>query len=435
MLFRAINRRASYSLVELLVVIAVIVLIGVASIPNIFNRSDRLSLDSSANQLRQVIVEAQTRSKAPDKADGASSTQVYQVAFGNFAQGTNNGPTIKGTSTTNSVALERGLAQCATGDLQGGFTTLRNITLPRGIYIASFNPTVQDPNDSKTVIRFTVGQEGFTCGSYSNPLIKSASIYAGSWVGIKKDTVEHRVSRYLVIVLASQKVAEQRFVTVDRETGEVAVSRSSPQSFFLPVQDTLAPRWSDDVDANKFNLAVACRSSDSTVLMSFPRAKDRVNDPEFAGDPNLLVTYDISWNTGSGAQTLITGYFEDLSHETIRYQFTTDRFSVANQPHQVTVTVSAVDAYGLFQLDPDPLYPLDKTLAQRVKVFNFLSCGSTVSDPGNHYYDPGGAKTACNPITLNNRVNQTFRSRLARLLAGRAMAKELKTPCPPEVPS
>ena len=142
-------RLSGYSLIELLVVIGVITVIGITSIPNIFNRNDRLLLDSSASQLRQVIIEASTRAQAPDKNDSSGSPQVFQVSFGKFTSAAVGG-VAKGEVTTNSIALERGLVQCDSGDLQGGFTTLRSFTLPRGIFVSSFFRL------TKNVLSFTI---------------------------------------------------------------------------------------------------------------------------------------------------------------------------------------------------------------------------------------------------------------------------------------
>lgn len=390
----------AYSLVELLVVIAVITVIGITSIPNFFNRNDRMLLDSSASQIRQVIIEAQTRSQAPDKNDSSGAPQVFQVSFGKFTQAAATG-TANGEVTTNSVVLERGLVQCDSGDLQGGFTTLRNITLPRGIYVSSFYPSNQNPvvnsDDDKAVIRFAVGENGFSCGSFGNPAFKSGQLFLANWSGKDKDNGA-TVARYLVVTLGSQKVGDKRYVTLDRVTHQVAISRSNPQSYFTPVTDSLTPQW-NDVIADNFKISVACGSSQSDITISYPRAKDRVNDPAVV-DPNLFVAYNINWKVGSLDQPLAISYFYDLASDTVRFQFSTDSFTVANQPKTVTVTVAALDALGLIQLaaDPNPL------LKPRTKDF-VLSCGSIISDPPSdelpppvEQTDPGGNSQACNPI-------------------------------------
>ncbi|MEK7535128.1 MAG: type II secretion system protein, partial [Patescibacteria group bacterium] len=309
-------KKIGYSLIELMVVIAVITIIGLTSIPNIFNRNDRLLLDTSANQLRQVIIEASTRALAPDKNDSSGSPQVFQVSFGKFTAAATAG-VANGEVTTNTVALERGLVQCDSGDLQGGFTTLRNITLPRGIYISSFYPSnqnpAQNPNDDRAVIRFAVGDNGFSCGSYANPVYKSGQLFLANWSGIDKSS-NATVARYLVVALASGKVGDKRYVTLDRVTRQVAITRSNPQSYFTPVVDTFVPKW-NDVEPNNFTMSVACGTSESDITITYPRAKDRVNNPAVV-DPNLFVAYNINWKVGSVDQPLAIGYFYDLGSDT-----------------------------------------------------------------------------------------------------------------------
>lgn len=434
MLLRRINRRG-YSLVELLVVIAVITVIGITSIPNFFNRSDRMLLDSSASQIRQVIIEAQTRSQAPDKNDSSGTPQVFQVSFGKFTQAAATG-TANGEVTTNTVALERGLVQCDSGDLQGGFTTLRNITLPRGIYVSSFYPSNQNPvvnsDDDKAVIRFAVGENGFSCGSNANPVFKSGQLFLASWAGKDKDNGA-TVARYLVVTLGSQKVGDKRYVTLDRVTHQVAISRSNPQSYFTPVTDTLTPQW-NDVDPNNFTISVACGTSRSDITISYPRAKDRVNNPAVV-DPNLFVAYNINWKVGSLDQPLAISYFYDLASDTVRFQYSTDSFTVANQPKTVTVTVASLDALGLTQLaaDPNPL------LKPRTKDF-VLSCGSIISDPPSDelpppvvQIDPGGNANACNPIVPVTKSQNRLKNILAQLFVGRGLA-QIINPCNTENP-
>src|SRR3989344_2435309 len=257
--------RSGYSLVELMVVITVITIVGITSIPNLLNRNDRYLLDSSANQLRQVIIEASTRAQAPDKNDSSGSPQVFQVSFGKFTSAAVGG-VAKGEVTTNSIALERGLVQCDSGDLQGGFTTLRSFTLPRGIFVSSFYPSNQNPalysTDDRAVICFSVGEGAFSCGSFSNPVYKSGQLFLGSWYGKSSETGTRVIARYLVVALGSKKVGDMRYVTLDRVTHQVAISRSNPQSYFTPVTDSLVPQWNDDypnthaLDQSKFTLSV-----------------------------------------------------------------------------------------------------------------------------------------------------------------------------------
>ena len=422
-----------------MVVIAVITVIGLTSIPNLFNRNDRLLLDSSANQLRQVIIEAATRAKAPDKNDSAGSPQVFQVSFGKFTSAATSG-VANGEVTTNSITLERGLVQCDTGDLQGGFTTLRSFTLPRGIYVSSFYPSNQNPpqnsNDDRAVIRFAVGENSFSCGSYSNPVYKSGQLFLANWSGISGDN-SATVARYLVIALGSKKVGDKRYVTLDRVTHQVAVTRSNPQSYFTPVVDRFVPKW-NDVDLNKFSMSVACGSSESEITISFPRAKDRVNQPTEV-DANLFVAYNIFWKVGSINQPLAISYFSDLALDTVRYQFTTDSFTVANQPKTVTVTATALDNLGLIQPSVNPDDDLnDPLLKPRSKDF-ILSCGSVISDPEPDPVpgpglqdDPPGSSNACNPIIPITKFKKGLVERIAGALLGNTQAAV--SPCVGEVP-
>ncbi|MDO8649995.1 MAG: prepilin-type N-terminal cleavage/methylation domain-containing protein [Candidatus Berkelbacteria bacterium] len=424
-----------YSLIELMVVIAVITIIGLTSIPNLFNRNDRLLLDSSANQLRQVIIEAATRAKAPDKNDSAGSPQVFQVSFGKFTTA-NIAGVENGEVTANSISLERGLTQCDTGDLQGGFTTLRNITLPRGIYIASFYPSNQTALDDRAVIRFAVGDDSFSCGSYNNPIYKSGQLFISSWAG-KNKANGNTVARYLVVALGSQKVGDKRYVTLDRVTHQVAITRSNPQSYFTPVVDNLTPQWNDDdppnrsLDPNKFTISVACGTSESDITISYPRAKDRVNDPGTV-DPNLFVAYNINWQvvgSPNPPSPLAINYFYDLAADIVRYQFTTDSFTVANQPKTVTVTIAALDSLNQTQ----PVNDADPLLKQRSKDFT-LSCGSVISDPKTDptpppvfQDDPPGTSTSCNPIIPITKTEQKILKKIAGVFISRAQAAQ--SPC------
>lgn len=430
---QAARHNQAYSLIELLVVIAVITVVGLASIPNIFNRNDRLSLDSSANQLRQVIIDARTRALAPDKSDSSNLPQVFQVVLGKFSQAANQSTaTISGGVTTSTVSLERGAAQCDNGDPQGGFSTLRSFSFPRGIYTAAFYPTIQTSSDDRSIVRFFVGKDGFSCGGYSNANFGSQTLLISGWSGIRADA-GRVVSRYLVITLASQKIGEKRYVAVDRATGDVTVSRSNPQSYFTPTGDGLAPRWTDK-DPSKFLMSISCSTSTSRVIMSFPRANDRTNDPN-SDDPNLFVVYDINWDIGGGSKPLAVHYFFDLAENIVRYEFTTDGFSIANQPHQVTVTVSAVDATDHAQATYDANNPLDVT-AQRLKIFT-PSCGNVVSDPIKDPAppfdpnDPGGGSKACNPVVLNRPEDGWLKQMFSKIV-GRAMAARINA-CPPEI--
>lgn len=417
-----------YSLIELLVVLGIIALIGLTAVPNIFNRNDRLLLDSAANQIRQVVIKARTDSLAPGKAETPGAAQVYQVAFGSFATDAVNN-TVTGGVQTNRVSLQRGQAQCDSGDLLGGFTSIRELTLPRGIYISRFYPTNQRATDSQSeaVIRFSVGQVGFVCGELSDPVFRSTSLYDANWSG--KSGTQATTARYMLIELSSQRVAEHRYVLVDRLSGEVSVARSNPQSYFNPVVDVLPPRW-NDVDQNNFLLSVSCGASESDVTITFPRAKDRVTE-ENVVDPNLFVVYDISWNPAALVAPLAFNYFHPLTEDTVRYSFTTDLISIANQPSSITIQVVAKDSSGLRQPDDDPpAGPAGQLEDQpRLKTFTTtdVSCGTRSSDKNDEdppkeaaQTDPEGSSQACNPVLWNTPLSPI--KRLSGLLIPKALA-------------
>jgi len=414
--------RSGYSLVELMVVITVITIVGITSIPNLLNRNDRYLLDSSANQLRQVIIDAATRAQAPDKNDSSGSPQVFQVSFGQFAAPATGGVSL-GSVTTNQISLERGLVACDSGDLQGGFSTLRSLTLPRGIYVSSFYPSNQTSPNNRAIIRFAVGEDSFSCGSYDNPAYKSGQLFQGNWLGLDK-TNNKTVARYLVVALGSQKVGDKRYVTLDRVTKQVAISRSNPQSYFTPVVDTLTPQW-NDIASNNFTLSVACGSSQSEIVISFPRAKDRVNNPSVV-DPNLFVSYNIYWTVGTIKQPLAISYFYDLETDIVRYQFTSDLFTNANQPNAV-VSIAAVDGLENVQA---PFVAPGNLLESRQKSFSNITCGSVISDhetnlsPLNLDQDSReGEGSTCNPIlSFLPPKNQRLSQKLVEVLVGRALA-------------
>lgn len=405
-----------------------ITVVGLTSIPNIFNRNDRLSLNTSASQIRQFIIDARTRSLAPDKNDLSGSTQQYQVVFGTFANGSD--PlTVSaiGGATTTSVTLERGLAQCDTDDVQGGFSTLRSYTLPRGIYISSFYPSNQPVEEDQTAIRFTVGKEGFVCGGYDKLNFNSGVISQSGWTGKNKADV-NTTARYTSIVLSSQKIAEKRYIYLDRFTGEVAISRADTQSYFTPKTDSLPPIWKNtvvDTFPNDMKLSVDCGTTTSDIVITFNRANDRVNDGPADGDENLYVAYDINWDTGIGSRPLELNYFYNLSDDLVQYSFTTDSFTYSNQPHTVTVSVIAEDGIQTPQAAFDSSSPNDRTKG-REKAFN-PSCGNVIGEektdpPGDvpADIDPGGGSQACNPIVAQNPVGV---KRIYTWLVGRAKAE------------
>jgi len=409
-----LNKRTSgYTLIELLVVLGIITLIGLLSLPNISSRNNRSELDVSANRIKQMLIEAKTRSLAPTKSDGPATGQLFQVAFGNFSAAPTN-YVLAGNGSSTKISLERGLARCDSGDLEGGFTQLKNLTLPRGITISKFYPSNNIASDDQTVIRFSVGQAGFVCGSYANPIFDSTNLSGGAgWRG-KNASGNEDQSRYAYIELSAQKITAKRYVTVDRLSGEVAVTDANPQSYFTAFTDTFAPRWTDKNDT-KFSLSLTCRAGDADVVVNFPRAYDRATDANPNGDPNLLVFYDLSWNVndGGGLRPIVTHYFYDLGQTTVSYSFTTTAVSIATHPASITVQLVATDRWGNIQPssqnpnDPDPLKWWTKSFT--------VNCGDIVL-PGGGSLGGGGtgqggvSQQSClppsGPVTINNRPSK-----------------------------
>lgn len=374
------KRGNGYSLIELLVVLAVIVMISLASLPNIFGRNDRLSLDTSANRIKQLLIDAKTRSLAPTGREGGSLGQVFQVAINDFQPGQTNYTAI-GTTRTSTLSLERGSTRCDPSDDQGGFTQIRELKLPRNIYVSSFFPVRPSATDTNAVVRFSVGKVGFVCGLSTDPSIDSTDFNDFSWIGKIAGSSGEARARYLVITVSAQKLTEKRYVVIDRQTSEITVTREDPQAYFTPLSDSLKPKWLD-VSPDSFNLSLVCGGSSSRVVLTYPRAEDRVTDPNVT-DPNLAVFYDVSWNINgeqaNGAllyRPLAIRYFYDVrtGFETVRYEFETTAVSVSHQKYTVTVNVAASDQGGLTQ-EAYQVGASDAIERQRQKSF-FLDCGN-----------------------------------------------------------
>ncbi len=397
------NRKvqSGYSLIELMVVLGLIILIGMLGIPNIANSNDKTKLDQSAQRIKQMIIDARTRSLAPTKNDGSKIAQVYQVSFGDLSGASSSmGGQWLGTANTNDVALEAGLAQCDSADLQGGFTQVRDLALPRGIYISKFYPAFHSPSDTdtKAIIRFSVGKVGFDCGRYSSPITNSVN-YDNAWTGLTLSSTS-TIARYLLIELSVRKSSEKRYIAVDRMTSEVSVSRTNPQDYFTSISDVWAPKWSEDNPPllNDFTLSISCSQNNSTVTLTYPRANDRSTSATVV-DPNLPVYYDMSWDIGDGVmRPIATSYYYDINQSRVVYRFTTTSISVGSQPRSIRVLVAASDQNGLYQ--PQTLNPTDLTLQWLDKTFTW-SCGSapiTIGPSpvpiGEEYdqSDPGGFK-------------------------------------------
>jgi prepilin-type N-terminal cleavage/methylation domain-containing protein len=394
-----------YSLIELLVVLAVIVLISLASLPNIFGRNDRLSLETSANRIRQLLIDAKTRSLAPTGREEGALGQIFQVSIGDFQSGGQSNYTAAGTSKTTSLVLERGSSRCDPSDDQGGFTQIRDLKLPRNIYISSFFPAKPSATDTKAVIRFAVGKVGFNCGFATDPSVDSTNFNDFAWIGKAAATPNQARARYLVITVSAQKLSEKRYVVIDRQTSEITVTRDDPQAYFVPLSDALVPKW-QNVDPANFNLSLSCGNGQpSQMVLTFPRAEDRVTDANQT-DPNLAVFYDISWNINGEQQNgqpvyrpLAIRYYYDVrsGFETVRYEFETTAVSVAHQKFNVIVNVAASDQGGLIQ-NPYQAGAPDEIERQRQKTF-LLDCGNgavkTDDDTTKEQADPDIINESC----------------------------------------
>lgn len=414
------KRGSGYSLIELLVVLAVIVMISLASLPNIFGRNDRLSLDTSANRIKQMLIDARTRSLAPTGREGGALGQVFQVSIGDFQTGQANFTAV-GAAQTNTLSLERGSSRCDPSDDQGGFTQIRELKLPRNIYISSFFPVLPQSTDTDAVIRFSVGKVGFVCGLASDPSIDSTDFNGAVWSGRILSSLLSARARYSVITVSAQKLSEKRYVVIDRQTSEVTVARENPQAYFTPVGDSLRPKWLD-VDSANFNLSLVCGVNTSRLVLTYPRAEDRITDPNTT-DPNLAVFYDISWNL-NGEQAdgqplfrpLAIRYYYDVrtGFETVRYEFETTAVSVSHQKFSAIVNVAASDQGGLIQ-EAYQAGAVNAIERQRQKSF-FLDCGNgTVKGE-----EEGGVKEQADPDVVNEACLQAnYQSRLKLIKPGR----------------
>src|SRR3989344_441684 len=401
------KKRSGYSLIEMMVVLGVIVMIGIVSLPNIFSQNERASLDSSAQMIRQVIIDAYTRSLAPTRNDESRTGQIYQVAFGNFITGQPKQQgeffEVSGNTGTNKVWLERGLARCDSGDVQGGFSTLKSISLPRGIFVSSFFPSDQPNTEAKSVIRFSAGVEGFQCGSYTKPNIKSDNYRNDfGWTGEDKSLNQKAYARYLVIELSANKIPEHRYVIMDRLTKEVSAVNSNPQSYFASDGDSAVPKWTSISNDDDMTLSIECRANDADMLLTFKRAEDRPSATENP-DPNLAVYYDIDWDlhNGSGYVPLSLKYFYDLGRNEVKFSFTTTAMSVASRPAKIGIQLKAQDEFANMQLESTPADPL---LRWWQKDF-IPSCGDlpvteveeSPPSPIPPQGDPGGEALSCGP--------------------------------------
>lgn len=347
--------RSGYTLTELLVVLAVVVLLGGLSIPNLVGGDDRYILVGEANKIKQLLTEAKTRSLAPTKND-SSGAQVYQVSFSPFPANATDADklTAKGNNNTNQVTFQRGLANCSSGELQANPVEIESFRLSRGIYISSFYPTNQGASDATASVRFQVGKVGFVCGKQENPSIDSTDFTDSIWQGTNSNGNPTQ-ARYLVIELSSTKIKQTAYVMVDRLSSEISVERSNAQNYFTPGYDQWPPKWNDPLTQE---LNVSCGSELSTINLKFSRASD-VYNAAGSSDPNRLVFYDIYWGIDSETAAnqltpLTTKYFYPLDQDQVEYTFQTDRLTVNGQPQKFNFRIWAYDALNNYQSDSPP---------------------------------------------------------------------------------
>ena len=341
-------KRFAYSLVELLVVLGIITLLAVIGVPNLFGSNERYALDNTADKLEQMLIDARTRSIAPTNNIAGGYSQIFQVTFSDFPQGSvsKGKVTAEGDIRTNLASLERGIASCGTGVAQGSVTKLKSLKFPRNVYVSSFFPTNQSPNDPEATVRFSIGKVGFQCGDTSAP-IDSTELSNPYWSGLTA-TAPSSSARYLVIELSSKQIGEKRYIAIDRLNSEIVVSRTNPQAGFTALIDTFSPLWKD---APAATLTLVCRAETSEILLTYPRAVDRSKQEETLSnaDPNRLVYYDIHWKQGTAGadqfQPLVSKYFSPLNQDVVGYSFTTGAVTTANQPTPLVFRVWAFDAF------------------------------------------------------------------------------------------
>lgn len=382
------TKKRGYTLIELVVVLAVIALISAATLPNIASSSDQQRLLASANMIRQTILDARTRSLAPSKADSTGNFQAFQVVFSSFP-GPSNNMSLTGDLNTRTVSEEKAIGSCGDQTNLTGQVTLRTNNLQRNVFISQFYPASNYGSDNQAVIRFTVGRLGFVCGAYTDPRFNSTNFQGSFWSG--KDPFGNNPSkaRYLVIELSTTK-DKKIYVVVDRQTGEVTVSRTNPQSGFVPVKDEEPPHWQGSaLTDNNVKVTMSCGLQTSTVLITYKRALDYLDSTTF--DSTAPVFYDISWRPAwlSQTETLITQYYYDVGQDTVKYLFTTDGISIAQQLQPIKIFLRASDETANQQaLIADPNnYTYDIKTQLEISVTPF--CGNFSAGGGNN----NGGKT------------------------------------------
>jgi len=390
------GRRKGYSLIELLVVLGILALLGATGLPNFFGQNDRYLLDNAANQVRQALLEAKIRSIAPSKSrrETAGAAGAYQVRFGPFSETGGAADNLAtGNPQTTEVVLEKGLIRCDQAD-QAGLTLLRQIVLPRGVYIASFFPAISPSPDSyEAVVRFSAGKAGFSCGAAdAEELAESLDFSQDSdWLLQHRGADLRRSSANAYIELTTNRFPESRYVVINRYTSNIDVLSVKPDIGFDPAGDSLPPEF----DSQPFQgLLVICRTSESSMVLRFSRAVDQLlnneDPPQNVTDPNRPVYYDIDLQTDTGSRLpvvrLLSYTTDQPEGDIVIYSFTTSAVTISNQPAVLTFYVSPVDRGGNRGLE-------------REMVFNkgtHWSCANR--DPGTGSTVAPGTDAAGNPV-------------------------------------
>lgn len=352
---KAPTSRPGYTLIELAVVLVIIGILAVIGLPSAFTRNDRYVLDNSANQIKELITDARVRSAAPTDTGSNSTTQVYQVTFSSF-NGPFNTNSATGDINTNLAVLQRGQAQCDKQDVATGLTDMRTLKLPRRVYISSFYPTNQSSAaDSTAAIRFDVGKVGFFCGKSTDPSIDSTDLTGANWEGKRISDGTVTTAKYLVLEVSMQGYGEKRYVAVDRLTSEVFVSKTNPQPYLTPIQDTYVPQWINSSPTITLK-SVSCSNQATTAGMTinFPRAKDFYGSGATDFDLSRNVYYEIDWSIDGGTtyKTLAAKYFSPLTQQTVQYTFSTTPNTINSIGMKISFKVIAYDDYGNKQAGP-----------------------------------------------------------------------------------
>jgi prepilin-type N-terminal cleavage/methylation domain-containing protein len=225
-----VKYKSGYTLIELMVVIAVIAFLTALTIPNFLGRDNLYELESTANKVRRLLIDARIRSLAPSKASSSVSAQLYQVRIGSWTGVAITNGQVAGRAK--DVTLEQGDAVCGFKAQPGATYAVTKLELPSSVYVSSFFPTDTVPENGYTSVLFAVGQPGFTCGYEQTLGVDSTDFSPTSlW------RTASGYAKYLVVELSSDKIAGKRYVAMDRITGDVIVTSANPQVYtaaFVP---------------------------------------------------------------------------------------------------------------------------------------------------------------------------------------------------------